>query len=77
MKNLVIKPSQFPCTLAECPPGHFLYGKSLCFKSEYKDVDGKIEAFCESGEFFVAGTKSEEERRGVRVEPVHAVWEDV
>lgn len=34
-KDLVLIPNGWPCTLAECPPGLFMFGKCLGFKSEY------------------------------------------
>jgi hypothetical protein len=41
-------------TLAECPPGLFLTSDcGLCFKSEYGDNNGRIDAYIvSSGEFF-------------------------
>ena len=50
-----IVPDGWPCTLEECPPGPFVsveYPNSLCFKSEYRTPDGRVESYCESGEFF-------------------------
>lgn len=73
------------CTLAECPPGPFLFNGSLGFKTEYcavlpKDVGGgKVEfnmsnwpeAYCmDSGEFFWGGAKTHAERAGLIVQPV-------
>jgi len=47
MKRLVIRPEGWPCKLGECPPGLFLHGDGLCFKTDYapikgKDVAGKV-----------------------------------
>ena len=59
------------CTLGKCPPGLFLFEGILCFKSEYLTALGRVEAYVvSSGEFFVGGTKTEEERRGLMVLPV-------
>lgn len=63
MKRLVMHPDGWPCRYDECRPGHFLYGDSLCLKSEYGE-DG----YCDSGEFFV--------RTESTVQPVVAVWEE-
>lgn len=76
MKRYVIVPDGWPCTLAACPPGSFVYRDALCFKSEYR-TDGNIEAFCESGEFFYAGASDEEERRALVVQPVRLEIQDV
>lgn len=66
-------------TLAECPPGLFIYScggcKSLGFKSEY--ISGNpgeypfIEAFVvESGEYFWGGAPTRKDRAQLLVEPV-------
>jgi len=39
MKRLVVEPSGWPCKLRECPPGHFVYEESLCFKTEYGSME--------------------------------------
>jgi hypothetical protein len=72
MKQVLIEPDGWPTTLAECPPGPFMFNDSLCFKSEYR-TDGKIEAFCESGEFFWGGTSANEDRNRLMVQPVKVV----
>lgn len=74
MKRLLIEPVGWPCTLAECPPGHFVHEDALCFKSEYNV--SKIEAFCESGEYFCGGTSTKEERDKLIVQPVESIWEE-
>ena len=39
--------------LAECPVGLFLYGGTLCLKTEYGNNEGRIDAYIvSSGEFF-------------------------
>lgn len=74
MKQLIIKPDGWPCTLAECPPGHFLHGDHLAFKSEYGDND----AYCDNGEYFVGGAGIEKEKRSqIMVQPVKYEWEEV
>lgn len=66
--------SRFACTLAQCPPGLFLFGNCLGFKSEYRSDAGHIEAFVvASGEYFWGGAKSSEEREGLMVHPVAIV----
>ena len=53
MRQLVMVPEGWPCTLAECRPGHFVFdGQHLGFKSEYQTSTGRIEAFNEAGEYF-------------------------
>jgi len=39
MKRLVLEPFGWPCTLGECPPGHFLWEDSVCFKTEYGGME--------------------------------------
>ena len=40
-------------TLAECPIGLFVYGDTLCLKTEYGNNQGRIDAYIVvSGEFF-------------------------
>lgn len=61
MKKMMLVPDGFACSIEECPPGPFAYGTgieySLGFKSEYKTKQGKIEAYCESGEFYCGEDK--------------------
>ena len=35
MKQITIKPSDFPCKLGDCPPGLFLFNEIICLKSDY------------------------------------------
>lgn len=51
-------------------PGYFLFGGSLCLKTEYAD-----EAFCESGEAFWGGTFNRADRGQLEVTPVAVVVE--
>lgn len=61
----------FGLRLDECPPGLFLFGNCLGFKSEYRTASGYTEAFCvESGESFQGGAKSSEAREALLVIPV-------
>lgn len=56
-------------TLAECPPGLFVFNGSIGFKTEYR-IDGEPEAYCvESGEYFWGGTAGHAERRELMVQP--------
>lgn len=76
-KRLIITPEGWPCSLAECRPGHFVFDdKYLGFKSEYLEKDGQIQAFNEGGEFFVGGKPDESERRRIIVQPVKPEWEE-
>ncbi len=61
----------FACRLDECPPGLFLAGDCLGFKSEYRNEKGTCEAYVvASGEFFWGGAKSAEDREALLVTPV-------
>jgi hypothetical protein len=78
-------------TLAECPPGPFLFEGSLGFKTEYgamsgKDVgNGKVEwaviggpdVYCmDSGDAFWGGVTSREARSALLVQPVDLYFAD-
>ena len=78
MRMLVAKPDGWPCTLAECPPGHMvsvaLYqgDNRVWFKSEYFTSTGKIEAYeayNEAGEYLCLGPDD-------LVQPIVFVWEE-
>lgn len=73
-KNLIIRPSDWPCTLMECEPGFFTFNDSLCFKTEYS-VTGRIEAYNCAGEYFWGGVSTEKEREKLIVTPCHPEWE--
>jgi hypothetical protein len=82
MKQLVVKPACWPCTLLECPPGLFLFNNELCFKSEYALFDNEgnklsdIEVYCDNGEAFWGGVKTHEEKEKLIVQPLVAAWEE-
>lgn len=62
-------------TLAECPPGLFLFGETMAFKSEYRTRTAshqyQSDAYVlESGEYFWGGAKSSEAREALIVQPV-------
>lgn len=66
-----------PCTLQECPPGLFLFGDCLGFKSEYTislttpTLSNWPEAFVvASGEVFWGGTQTHRDRAELIVQPV-------
>lgn len=77
MRTLQIVPDGWPCTLEECPPGFFIVGEDLCFKTEYHTEKGESEAYCHTGEYFVGGAASSEARAALVVQPVAAEWVDV
>jgi len=39
MRRLILEPDGWPCSIRECPPGFFLHGDSLCFKTEYRQFE--------------------------------------
>lgn len=62
-------------TLNECPPGLFLFGEIIGFKSEYSTINSRNEVQCdaycvESGEYFWGGAKSAAERGNLLVQPL-------
>lgn len=61
----------FACRLDQCPPGLFLLGDCLGFKTEYRTTSGWTEAFVvDSGESFGGGAVSSEDREALMVTPV-------
>lgn len=58
------------CTLHDCPPGYFLFQGGLCLKSEYRLDNGRLGAYCESGEVFWGGTTREKDRCALMVQPM-------
>nr|WP_312294659.1 hypothetical protein [Brevundimonas diminuta] len=74
-------------TLAECPPGLFLWNGTLGFKSEYGamepvgisphhqqwKVGNRVDAYCaDSGEYFWGGTSNHDDRAKLLVYPIDA-----
>lgn len=53
-------------TFADCPPGFFIYGHTLCLKTEY----GSLEAYNRAGERFWGGVDSPEKLAQVLVLPI-------
>lgn len=61
----------FACRLDQCPPGLFISGECLGFKTEYRTTTGWTEAFVvASGESFSGGAVSSEAREALMVTPV-------
>lgn len=57
--------------LRDCPPGLFKHGRTLCFKSEYGNNEGRIDAYIvSSGEFFWGGTTKPKDQAALMVTPV-------
>lgn len=71
---LAIKPDGWPCRFADCPPGFFTDGESLCLKSEYHGEDGFAEAFNEAGEYYWGGATDKNERDALIVQPCVPAW---
>ncbi len=70
MKKLILEPDGWQSSLEDCPPGLFLSdSKYICFKTEYRTEDGRIEAYNEAGEFY-CGDRS-------NVQPLKYRWEGV
>lgn len=62
-----------PCRLDECPPGLFLFGETLGFKSEYGEANSLDVFCCDSGEYFWGGTSNREELYALMVMPMAVV----
>lgn len=65
----ILKPSDWECTLADCPPGLFVFEGEVCLKTEYPDKDGHCEVYCSSGEAFWGGKSRKSEVDGLMVIP--------
>ena len=66
---MIIRPHGWPCKLDMCPPGFFVSGKQLCFKSEYTRVDGgRSDAYNSAGEAY--------HDSGDLVTPADFEWDD-
>ena len=63
MKQVKINPDGWEVKIESCPPGFFMYENQLCFKTEYRQENGDIEVYCDSGETFMS--------REVLVQPVN------
>lgn len=68
MDKLEIVPKGWPIPLTEYRGGHFVYEKQLCFKTEYRDQNGNIEAYNSAGERF--------NDTDVEVQPVEFTWRE-
>ncbi len=73
MRQLIINPEGWPCSLRECPPGHFLWEDTLCFKTEYcKDQnETEMEVYNGAGERFCYKGNGTE-----IVQPIVINWEE-
>jgi hypothetical protein len=58
-------------TLAECPPGLFVFDGTLCFKSAYYADYGSPDAYVvSSGKYFWGGGRDQKERDNLMVLPI-------
>ena len=64
--KIKIVPSGFGCKLGECPPGLFLFGDCIGFKTKYGNNEVYVVS---SGEVFWGGVSTEEERHNLIVIP--------
>lgn len=69
MRRLIVEPNGWSCEYGEAPPGHILLGEQLCFKSEYRNAEGRIEGYNSSGEFLCIAPNT-------LVQPVETKWVD-
>jgi len=77
MKVLTLVPAGWPCTLAECPPGLFVFNDKVGLKSEYRSESGDMETFCgDSGEYFWGGVHDPSEKAKLILQPVEVKWEE-
>jgi len=79
MKRLVVVPSGWECTLAECPSGLFIHDGILCLKTDYGQMvcvdenpknriwkidESGVDAYVvASGEYFCGGVCGKEKRK--------------
>lgn len=77
LKDLAIKIKGAPCSLWDCPPGLFLFGDILGYKSDNNYNDGFVDAYCfDTGESFWGGSKSREAQGQLQVQPLEYASED-
>jgi len=63
LRPVVVPSMRRRVSLAECPPGVFLFNGDYGFKTEYSDDNGP-EAYClGSGEYFWGGTNGNKDKR--------------
>jgi hypothetical protein len=63
LRPVVVPAMRRRVSLAECPPGLFLFDGNYGFKTEYSDDNGP-EAYClGSGEYFSGGTNGDKAKR--------------
>lgn len=90
-KRLILVPFGWPTTLRECPPGPFLYGGTVCFKTEYNamEPDGPVDGpgdqirwkmSCRVDAYNSAGEHfcpgHPSERDNIEVQPLDWEWEE-
>lgn len=63
--NIKLIPTDFETTIYECPPGLFLFEKTVGFKDGY----GGDPCCADTGEIFWGGAKTVEERKKLKVIP--------
>lgn len=73
-RQLILVPEGWPCALADCPPGPFVWlgapGKDhVGWMTEYGDNSGKRHAYNESGECI-----DWEQWKGAQVQPLVSRW---
>ena len=71
VSKIILKPSDWECTLAKCPPGLFVFNGEVCFKTEYRGSGGHSEAYCSSGEAFWGGQKHKADVDNLKVIPAY------
>lgn len=76
MKQLILVPDGWPCSLDECPPGLFVWNDHIGFKTSYKADDDAMEVYSASGDAFWYGGRNYSERSKIIVQPVSAEWID-
>ncbi len=75
----VILPDGWPCSLADCRPGFFMFHEALCLKTGYRKPDGDLEAYNKAGEIFWGARgcmRDRKARENLIVQPVMVVMED-
>lgn len=52
MIKVSVKPIDFSCSFAQCPPGLFWFKNIICVKTEYTHDNGMSEVYTLTGEDF-------------------------
>lgn len=74
IKKLILRPKDWECTIAECPPGPFVFDGDVGFKTAYRHSGGHSEVFCSNGDAFWGGKTHKSDVDQLKVIPAEYRW---